>query len=188
MLQRLEEVAPPLKPIAITTSSGSTGLLLGSDEMQHEVVETLAAFKATNTGSWRELAESPSVSDQHKVLIAHAGVEIKLAKRAWQAHTAAELAARESFAEELQAFSLSVMSAAKQAARERALLRERPRWRWRRRRRRRRIWRRMSCAPAVRRTRSRWRKRCGRRRRSTTPAARRYRRRSSGDEQRCPQQ
>ena len=121
MLQRLEEVAPPLKPIAITTSSGSTGLLLGSDEMQHEVVETLAAFKATNTGSWRELAESPSVSDQHKVLIAHAGVEIKLAKRAWQAHTAAELAARESFAEELQAFSLSVMSAAKQAARERAL-------------------------------------------------------------------
>ena len=114
------DIAPRLAPVSLKCHAGE-GLLLGSDDVQHEILEKLAAFEAAAKGrDWRELADSPEVSDKHRLLVAHAGVEIKRAQHAWLEHKHEEQEARETLAIEMNSFALQVLSAGKQAARERA--------------------------------------------------------------------
>ena len=83
--------------------------LIGDQDAIEEVVTTLQAFDAAVAGkSWQSLATDTSakgISARHRMLLAHAAVEVSRAKDEWLDHLAREKVEREQLAKGMMEFA-----------------------------------------------------------------------------------
>ena len=115
--------SPSVASETLTRRAGDLKLLGDSDAIQ-DVIQTLAAFDAAAAGkSWIDLASDTSakgISARHRMLLAHAAVEVSRAKDEWLSHLAEEKAERETLARDVMEFAQLFSKVSSEASRERA--------------------------------------------------------------------
>jgi len=99
------EPAADLPRELIRRPNGDEGLILGGDDVIHELRAALAAWDAASGGTMEELVASGALTTSQRKLLLHATTEVRLAKRAWGAHKRELRTEREELADEIWEFS-----------------------------------------------------------------------------------
>jgi hypothetical protein len=89
----------------IQRPNGESGVLLGGEDIIHELRAALAAWDAASGGTMEDLLTTGALTTSQRKLLLHATTEVRLAKRAWSAHKKEMRTEREQLAEEILEFS-----------------------------------------------------------------------------------
>jgi hypothetical protein len=89
----------------IRRPNGEAGVLLGGEDVIHELCAALAAWDAASGGTMEELLTTGALTTSQRKLLLHATTEVRLAKRAWAAHKKEMRTEREQLAEDVIDFS-----------------------------------------------------------------------------------
>lgn len=99
----------------IRRPNGDEGLLLGGEDIVHELRAALAAWDSASGATMEELLTTGALTTSQRKLLLHATTEVRLAKRAWSAHKIEIRKEREQLAEEIFEFSRKLNMLKKQA-------------------------------------------------------------------------
>lgn len=89
----------------IRRPNGEAGVLLGGEDIIHELRAALAAWDAASGGTMEDLLTTGALTTSQRKLLLHATTEVRLAKRAWAAHKKEIRMEREQLAEDVLDFS-----------------------------------------------------------------------------------